>query len=103
MIWRSEAPVRTLLRFRFTYLRRTDPKSIEPAPTRNNDPGSGTDVADVKLTLSMAKFQKLAFAEVIETVLMPAPERATVLAALFRLPGSASVKVVLSPRSSDTV
>jgi len=52
----------------------------KPPNARNADIGSGTGL---NVTLSMAKFQKLAFAEVMETVVMPAPERATVLAALF--------------------
>jgi hypothetical protein len=50
----------------------------------------------------MAKFQKLAFAEV-DTVVMPEPESTTVLAPLTTLPDRANEKVVLSPRLSDTV
>src|SRR5258707_6591289 len=72
----------------------------KPTSTRDTDIGSGTAL---NVTLSMAKFQKLTFAEVIDTVVMSEPDSATVFAALLRLPDRANVTLALSPSSSDTV
>ena len=80
---------------------RPDP-NVAPKPpnARNNDIGSGTAL---NVTLSIAKFQKLTFAELMDTLVIPEAESATALAALLRLPDRANIKLTLSPKSSDTV
>ena len=62
--------------------------------------GSGTAS---NCTLSIAKFQKSAFAVAMDTVVMPEPGRDTVLAEFEVLPDSASITLMVSPKLSDTV
>src|SRR5215472_3040010 len=74
--------------------------NARPPRTTSVDCGSGTAA---KVTLSIAKFQKSAFVDVMDTVVIPSPGRDTVLAEFEMLPDSTSITVAVSPRSSDTV
>jgi hypothetical protein len=74
---------------------------MQPAPTRNNDFGSGVAVPAVKLTLSIAKSHAPLFADVIYTVVSPLPGKEKLAAP--RAPADGNDFVIESPMLSETV